>query len=243
MLILADHWGSAWRILRELGGLQSVTAHALICNNTRRSAPSFIVRQVLAASRAGVRGVLALVHAAWCGRVHVRTGALHDASTVQWLQTEQFWLGLHAMGVIYRKPVLDAFARGVLNAHIGLLPEFRGRSVMEWSVLAGTPAGVTVFFMDDGIDTGRDIVVRRSFDVNGAGGVRAAKSSLFARDGAMYRLALDVLTGARDDQAEPVNEGGRRYFVMSSVLTAVVDDLVASGAAAAWETRPCLTMA
>jgi hypothetical protein len=34
------------------------------------------------------------------------------------------------MGVIYREALFAAFGRGVLNAHIGLLPEYRGRSVM-----------------------------------------------------------------------------------------------------------------
>jgi hypothetical protein len=38
---------------------------------------------------------------------------------------------LHATDVIYRTETLQAFRLGILNAHIGVLPRYRGRSVME----------------------------------------------------------------------------------------------------------------
>jgi hypothetical protein len=243
VLVLADHWAGAWRILRELRGLDGVTVHTLICNNSSRRPASFGLRQAVAACRSGFGGMLAFVAALGRGCLHVRVRALHHETTLGWLQRERYWIGLHGMGVIYRDAVLAAFGRGILNAHIGLLPEFRGRSVMEWSILTGAPAGITVFFMDGGIDTGREIVVRRSFDVSRAGSAAAAKATLFRRDGEMYRQALEALA-APGRPLEPVNEGGRRYFVMSRLLTAVVDELIESGAAeTTWETEACLSMA
>src|SRR5262249_54194023 len=68
-------------------------------------------------------------------------------------------IALHALGVIYRADTIAASGLGILNAHIGKLPIYRGRSVMEWTLLQGDQPGVTVFFVDEGIDTGARIVL------------------------------------------------------------------------------------
>ncbi len=57
-------------------------------------------------------------------------------------------------GNILRKPLLDVPRLGVLNVHLGLLPEIRGMSSPEWSLLKHVPVGVTIHYMDAGIDTG-----------------------------------------------------------------------------------------
>jgi folate-dependent phosphoribosylglycinamide formyltransferase PurN len=57
-------------------------------------------------------------------------------------------------GNILRKPLLDVPSRGVLNVHLGLLPEIRGMSSPEWSLLKSVPVGVTIHYLDAGIDTG-----------------------------------------------------------------------------------------
>jgi len=57
-------------------------------------------------------------------------------------------------GNILRKPLLEVPRLGVLNVHLALLPEVRGMSSPEWSLLNQVPVGVTVHYMDAGIDTG-----------------------------------------------------------------------------------------
>lgn len=57
-------------------------------------------------------------------------------------------------GNILRKPLLDVPRLGVLNVHLGLLPEIRGMSSPEWSLLKGVPVGITIHYLDAGIDTG-----------------------------------------------------------------------------------------
>jgi hypothetical protein len=57
-------------------------------------------------------------------------------------------------GNILRKPLLDVSRHGVLNIHLGLLPEIRGMSAPEWSLLNHVPSGITIHYMDAGIDTG-----------------------------------------------------------------------------------------
>ncbi len=61
---------------------------------------------------------------------------------------------IFAGGNILRKPLLEVPRLGVLNLHLGLLPEVRGMSSPEWSLLKNIPIGITIHYMDEGIDTG-----------------------------------------------------------------------------------------
>ena len=99
---------------------------------------------------------------------------------------------------------------------------------MEWSLLHGDPVGITVFFIDSGIDTGERIVVSEQVDISGHGSVTAAKEYLFSLDGVFFRKALTIL--GQDQSRLQRNDGpGRRYYVMSKLLTGVVDQLLKEG--------------
>jgi UDP-4-amino-4-deoxy-L-arabinose formyltransferase/UDP-glucuronic acid dehydrogenase (UDP-4-keto-hexauronic acid decarboxylating) len=50
--------------------------------------------------------------------------------------------------------------RGAFNIHWGLLPEYRGANVLNWVLVNGErESGVTIHYMDEGVDTG-DIVTQ-----------------------------------------------------------------------------------
>lgn len=67
---------------------------------------------------------------------------------------------------IIRPPLLTVAPRGFLNVHAGKLPFYRGRSVINWAILNGeTEIGLTVHFMDEGIDTG-DILLQRTAPIS-----------------------------------------------------------------------------
>jgi methionyl-tRNA formyltransferase len=55
---------------------------------------------------------------------------------------------------ILKAPILGAPTIGVLNAHPGLLPRFRGCTAVEWALYLDEPVGVTVHLMTEGIDEG-----------------------------------------------------------------------------------------
>lgn len=60
-------------------------------------------------------------------------------------------------GGILSADVIRSARAGVLNAHPGALPQFRGTDVIRHSIAAGHPAAVTLHYIDEGIDTGRII--------------------------------------------------------------------------------------
>jgi methionyl-tRNA formyltransferase len=60
-----------------------------------------------------------------------------------------------AYGKIIPPSILDLFPKGLINAHVSLLPRYRGSSPIEAAILNGDDtAGVTLMRLDQGMDTG-----------------------------------------------------------------------------------------
>ena len=60
---------------------------------------------------------------------------------------------------IFKKPLIDLAPKGCINLHTALLPEYRGLMPTFWVMKNNeTKTGVSVFFVDEGIDSGPIIV-------------------------------------------------------------------------------------
>jgi len=67
---------------------------------------------------------------------------------------------------IFKKKMIEAAPRGMLNVHTALLPKYRGLMPTFWVLKNDEQeTGVSVFFVDEGIDTG-DIVVQKKIAIN-----------------------------------------------------------------------------
>ena len=73
-----------------------------------------------------------------------------------------------AYGKILPKEILNAAKFGCINVHASLLPKYRGAAPIQWSILNGDEeTGVCVMQMDEGIDTGDILLVRKTpIDIN-----------------------------------------------------------------------------
>ena len=68
-----------------------------------------------------------------------------------------------AYGKIFRKPALDAFKQGIVNVHFSLLPKYRGASPVQTTLMNGeTKTGITLFSIDEGMDTGAIIASKET---------------------------------------------------------------------------------
>ena len=68
-----------------------------------------------------------------------------------------------AYGKIFRKPALEAFKQGIVNVHFSLLPKYRGASPVQSALMNGeTKTGITLFSIDEGMDTGAVISTRET---------------------------------------------------------------------------------
>lgn len=100
--------------------------------------------------------------------------------------------------------ILAVPERGCLNLHPGLLPETRGFNPNVWSIVEGHPAGATLHYMDDGVDTG-DVIARKRvekrFDDTGR--------ELYERlEAACFELFVETWPEIEADtvEAEPQND-------------------------------------
>ena len=61
---------------------------------------------------------------------------------------------------IIKKEIIDFMNGNIINLHISLLPYNRGASPNFWSFIDDTPKGVTIHYIDKGVDTG-DIIAQK----------------------------------------------------------------------------------
>lgn len=61
---------------------------------------------------------------------------------------------------IIKEDIINKFINKIINLHISFLPYNKGADPNLWSYLENTPKGVTIHYMDKGLDTG-DIIVQK----------------------------------------------------------------------------------
>jgi hypothetical protein len=114
---------------------------------------------------------------------------------------------------IVRDPILSVPCIGVLNAHQGALPEFRGMNVIEWAVLEGYQPALSIHFVDAGVDTG-DLIFSESILVAPGDTL----SSLRLRSGQRQaELLADAVLAAQSGslpRQSQKGEGGRQFYMM-----------------------------
>ncbi len=68
-----------------------------------------------------------------------------------------------AYGRILKPDILSAARLGAINVHFSLLPKYRGAAPVQWALVHGeSRTGVTIFWLDEGMDTGPVQLVRET---------------------------------------------------------------------------------
>ena len=91
---------------------------------------------------------------------------------------------------------------GTFNVHAALLPQYRGAAPINWAVINGeTETGVTTFFLDHDIDTGR-IIMKKTFPIPDDADVE------YVYDGLMHlgaELCLETIEAILAADGSPVS--------------------------------------
>lgn len=106
---------------------------------------------------------------------------------------------------------------GTFNVHAALLPQYRGAAPINWAVINGeTETGVTTFFLDKNIDTGR-IIMQKHFNIPDDADVE------YVYDGLM-NLGADIATETIDKMLE--NDGNIDSIAQSNFMQFNEDELL-----------------
>lgn len=66
---------------------------------------------------------------------------------------------------IFRDELINLPTRKTINCHAGKLPFYRGRNILNWALINDEKEfGITVHYVDEGIDTG-DIILQRCYPI------------------------------------------------------------------------------
>lgn len=97
---------------------------------------------------------------------------------------------------------------GTFNVHAALLPQYRGAAPINWAVINGeTETGVTTFFLDHDIDTGR-IIMQKHFPIPDDANVE------YVYDGLMHlgaEICLETLTAIIANEGYPASKAQRDW--------------------------------
>lgn len=81
---------------------------------------------------------------------------INDLETIKQIKTLQPDVLVSVMfGYILKQEILSVPKYGAVNLHPAYLPFNRGAHPNVWSIVEGTPAGVTLHTIDEGVDTGK----------------------------------------------------------------------------------------
>lgn len=95
-----------------------------------------------------------------------RANQLRTPETVEAIKELQPDLGISGwFGYILKPDLLQVFSRGCINLHSAYLPWNRGWFTNVFPIIDGSPAGVTIHFIDPGVDTG-DLIAQRKVAVS-----------------------------------------------------------------------------
>lgn len=102
---------------------------------------------------------------------------------------------------IIKKPFIESARIGVLNRHNALLPKNRGRLTPFWVLYHGeNESGVSIHFVDEGIDSG-PIVVQKKFKIE--------KGATFAK---IVKMNYSIAGKAMLEALDKLERGDRDYL-------------------------------
>ena len=132
--------------------------------------------------------------------------AARDAATGDWLTAQ----GVELVVLAGYMAILDAafiarFADRIVNVHPSLLPAFQGIAAVQQAIDYGVKVfGVTVHFVDEGVDTG-SIILQRAIELPGATDAEAVLAALRPLEHTLLPEAVRLIAAGlvRRDPAHP----------------------------------------
>ena len=116
---------------------------------------------------------------------------------------------------ILKENIINIPPKGIINAHPGLLPGYRGNHVIPWAIYNNDPVGVTVHYINKGVDTG-DIIARGELPIAPLDNLTtlAEKSELLAAE-MITEITIKIAEGLLLPTSKQTQNEGKLFRLMA----------------------------
>lgn len=151
------------------------------------------------------------------GIEYIKVDNINSKEAVDYIKNKEVDILINAGGGIFKKSFISAPRIGILNAHMGFLPTFRGMNVLEWSLFHGHKIGVTLHFIDRGIDTG-DILLFREIPIERGDTINNLRAKSLVINIELILQGINLIKNKKETRIKQQLERGKQYFVMHKRL-------------------------
>ena len=127
-------------------------------------------------------------------------------------------IALFTGGGIIKNKIINNFKIGIVNCHMGLLPDYRGMDVVEWPILEKNfkKLGLTTHLMDTGIDTGR-IIQKKEYKLKSQTSIKNIRNDY---ETLMCNLLIEAYFKLQNNEKLLTQNfsDGKQYFIMHKKL-------------------------
>lgn len=138
-------------------------------------------------------------------------------------------IGVFTGGGILKSNFLSCFQNGIVHAHPGILPTYKGMDVVQWAILEGEydNVGSTCQIMTSSLDGGSTINLTR-VSLKGHNTLNSIRSAVVT---AKIKMLCDSVFSVARDEVEPIvqNESKCQYRLMHPRLTEITNELIVEG--------------
>ncbi|MBI3675779.1 MAG: hypothetical protein HY243_04100 [Proteobacteria bacterium] len=170
------------------------------------------------ASELGVAGMSVKEYGRQIGIPCYAVDDFNGDATVELLQKLQVFCVAFTGGGLISERTIQSAGLGIINCHMGILPQYKGMDVVEWPLLEGVPnlVGATTHLMAKGVDTG-PILSGIRVDPAHYASVPALRNAI---ERSMPQLLCDTIEGLQRGTIVPrvQRAAGRQYFLLHPLL-------------------------
>lgn len=156
------------------------------------------------------------------GIEYISVANINSKEAVDSVKDKDIDILVNAGGGIFKSAVISAPRIGILNAHMGFLPTFRGMNVLEWSLFYGHKIGVTLHFIERGIDTG-DILLFKEIPIEREDSISTLRAKSTVINVELMIQAINLLKYNSATRIKQQLGQAKQYFVMHRRLKTLVD--------------------
>ena len=125
---------------------------------------------------------------------------------------------------IFKRRIIDLPKLSTINCHAGKLPFYRGRNILNWALINDEKEfGITVHYVDEGIDTG-DIILQRTYPITDEDNYNTLLEVAYKEcPDILYHAIKEIQNGTAHRIPQDVISKNGLYCGMRSVGDEVID--------------------